>query len=63
MSTRWLSLPLSLTLFFPGGVTGEETPFKSQIVGVGLFKNGLAFVKRQATVPGPGTYRSRPGAL
>ncbi|MBI3409803.1 MAG: DUF4139 domain-containing protein [Planctomycetes bacterium] len=35
----------------------QEQPAKSKIVSVGLFKNGLAIVKREIEVPGPGTYR------
>jgi hypothetical protein len=35
---------------------GEETPVKSAIVSVGLFKNGLAVVRREVKIPGPGTY-------
>ncbi|MBN1674666.1 MAG: DUF4139 domain-containing protein [Kiritimatiellae bacterium] len=34
-----------------------EQTVESRIVSVGLFKNGLAVVKRRLTVPGPGTYR------
>lgn len=33
-----------------------DTPTKSKIVGVDLFKNGLAIVKREATLGKPGTY-------
>ncbi|MDP6554753.1 MAG: hypothetical protein QGG71_08805 [Pirellulaceae bacterium] len=35
---------------------GDETPLASRIVSVGLFKNGLAVVRRTATVPTSGTY-------
>jgi len=34
----------------------KETPVESRIVSVGLFKNGLAVVKRTVNVPGPGAY-------
>ena len=34
----------------------EEVPAKSGIVSVGMFKNGLAYIKRELKVPGPGTY-------
>jgi len=37
-------------------VRAEETPTKSHIVSVGLFKNGLAFVKREVTAGRSGTY-------
>jgi hypothetical protein len=33
-----------------------DTPVKSKIVGVDLFKNGLAVVRREATLAAPGTY-------
>jgi hypothetical protein len=35
----------------------EEKPAKSHIISLGLFKNGLAVVKRTVSVPGIGTYR------
>jgi hypothetical protein len=35
----------------------KEATAKSRIVSVGLFKNGLAVVKREVTVPGGGTFR------
>ena len=34
----------------------EPSPVKSRIVSLGLFKNGLAVVKRILEVPGPGQY-------
>jgi len=37
-------------------VRAEETSAKSRIVTVGLFKNGLAVVKREVTLGKPGTY-------
>lgn len=37
-------------------IAAEETPAKSGIVSVGMFKNGLAYIKRELKVPGPGTY-------
>jgi len=33
-----------------------DTPVKSKISGVDLFKNGLAIVKREVTLGKPGTY-------
>lgn len=52
-----LVLTLGLILAAPGSITrAAETPAKSRIVTVGLFKNGLAVVKRELTVGGPGTY-------
>jgi hypothetical protein len=57
MTTRRLLLALPVCLFLPTLLLAEESPVKSRIVSVGLFKNGLAVIKRQVTVPGPGTYR------
>ncbi len=37
-------------------VHADETPAKSRIVAVGLFKNGLAIVKREAILGRTGTY-------
>jgi hypothetical protein len=45
-----LSLPV-------GRLHAQEQPAKSKIVSVGLFKNGLAVVKRSIDIPGPGTFR------
>ncbi|MBN9120322.1 MAG: DUF4139 domain-containing protein [Planctomycetes bacterium] len=50
-------LALTLATMLPASpVTAAETPVKSKIVGVDLFKNGLAIVKREATLGEPGTY-------
>lgn len=35
----------------------KEATAKSRIVSVGLFKNGLAVIKREVIAPGAGTYR------
>jgi hypothetical protein len=35
----------------------EETLVKSQIVSIGLFKNGLAVVRRTVPIQGTGVYR------
>src|SRR5262245_19139162 len=45
-----LLLPLSQA-------SAQEQPAKSKIVSVGLFKNGLAIVKQQIDIAGPGRYR------
>jgi hypothetical protein len=37
-------------------IRADETPIKSKIVAVDLFKNGLAVVKREATLAKPGVY-------
>ena len=36
--------------------SAEETPAKSRVAAVGLFKNGLAVVRRVVNAPGAGTY-------
>lgn len=43
-------------LNFSGTARADDTPAKSRIVSIGLFKNGLAVIKRELTVDGPGTY-------
>lgn len=54
------SLPLTLTLgalvLTVAPAVAADTPVKSAIVGVDLFKNGLAIVKREVTLGKPGTY-------
>src|SRR6266851_901809 len=37
--------------------SAQETIAKSKIVSVGLFKNGLAVVKREVLIPKEGTFR------
>jgi len=37
-------------------LAAEEVPLKSRVVSVGLFKNGLAVVKREVKLPGNGTF-------
>jgi hypothetical protein len=37
-------------------ISADDTPVKSKIVGVDLFKNGLAIIKREATLGKAGTY-------
>ncbi len=47
-----------VTLFAVAGyVPAQETIAKSKIVSVGLFKNGLAVVKREVLIAKDGTYR------
>ena len=41
----------------PLTASAEEKSVPSRITSVGLFKNGLAVVKRTVTIPQPGTYR------
>ncbi|MCI0639238.1 MAG: DUF4139 domain-containing protein [Gemmataceae bacterium] len=48
---------LLLTAIFTQPVLGQETSAKSKIVSVGLFKNGLAVVKRLVEITEPGTFR------
>lgn len=48
---------LTLAALFCGRPLFAEEAAQSRIVSVSLFKNGLALVKRELTVPGPGAYR------
>jgi hypothetical protein len=38
-------------------IRAEESQLSSRFVSIGLFKNGLAVVKKSVVMPGPGTYR------
>ena len=50
-------IAIGVGLFLAGGpARADETPATSKIVAVDLFKNGLAVVKREVTLPKPGTY-------
>jgi hypothetical protein len=50
-------LTLTLVAVLPASpVTAADTPVKSKLVGVDLFKNGLAVVKREVTLGKSGTY-------
>lgn len=55
---RFLRVPLALAaLLAPAApALAADTPVKSAIVGVDLFKNGLAIVKREVTLGAPGAY-------
>jgi hypothetical protein len=59
MGMRSLICAVALTLSFVGvGSAGDgEKVVEGRIVSAGLFKNGLAAIKREVTVPGPGVYR------
>jgi len=46
---------LALLILAPAGA--DEQSVDSRITSIGLFKNGLAVVKRRVEVPMPGTYR------
>ena len=51
------TLLLLAALMLPAApASAADTPVTSKIVGVDLFKNGLAIVKREATLGKPGTY-------
>jgi len=54
MRHTWIVL-FALGLGMPGAVAAD-TPATSKIVSVDLFKNGLAVVRREATLGKPGTY-------
>jgi hypothetical protein len=52
---RWFALALAASLpTSPAGA--DDAPVKSKIVGVDLFKNGLAIVTREATLGRAGSY-------
>lgn len=55
MRTVWAAVIMLAT--FACGAWGQEMPAESRVVSVGMFKNGLAVVKRAVTVPAEGTYR------
>lgn len=56
MRTAWIiALGLSLVAHSTSAIAAD-TPAASKIVGVDLFKNGLAIVKREVTLGKPGTY-------
>jgi hypothetical protein len=48
---------VALAIVSSPAAAADEKPITSRIVSVGLFKNGLAVVRRQVVVPSPGTYR------
>ena len=56
---RTLSAALAFFLFTSAATAqeGKEQVAKSKIISAGLFKNGLAVIKREINLPGAGTYR------
>jgi hypothetical protein len=56
MHFKW-TLCLVATLAATPCASAQEATAKSKIVSVGLFKNGLAVVKREVFIDKPGTYR------
>jgi hypothetical protein len=48
---------VTLCVALPRAALADETAAAGRIVSVGLFKNGLAIVKMEVDVEGPGTYR------
>ena len=48
---------LAALLLTSGHLSADEKAIKSRITSVSLFKNGLAIVKREVCVPGPGDFR------
>jgi hypothetical protein len=53
---RALTLTVAALMLPASPALADDTPVKSKIVSVDLFKNGLAIVKREATLGKPGTY-------
>ena len=56
MRSKW-SWCILAALAVTSQADGQEAIAKSKIVSVGLFKNGLAVVKREVQIPKEGTYR------
>lgn len=56
MRSLQLTLTLGALVLTAAPAVAADTPVKSAIVGVDLFKNGLAIVKREVTLGKPGTY-------
>jgi hypothetical protein len=56
MRSKWSWCTL-VALAVTSQANGQEAIAKSKIVSVGLFKNGLAVVKREVQIPKDGTYR------
>lgn len=48
--------PVLGLVLFAGAARADETPVRGKIVAVSLFKNGLAVVRREATLGKAGTY-------
>lgn len=55
MRSMWLVTALTAAL--ASTLYGAEIPAESRIASVGLFKNGLAVIKRTIAIPAAGTYR------
>ena len=56
-SPGWLLALIALVPAGPAGLRAqEETAVPSRVVAAGLFKNGLAAIRREVKLPGPGTY-------
>lgn len=51
------SLVCLAVVLLAGPIRADEVPLASRVESLGLFKNGLAVVKRSVACPGPGTYR------
>jgi len=56
MRKSWMAGIAFLLVCALSAWSGEEQTVKSRIVGVGLFKNGLATIHREVKLPGPGTF-------
>ena len=55
-TSRVVALTLAACLLCVPVRAADETPMKSKIVAVDLFKNGLVVVKREVTLPKAGSY-------
>jgi hypothetical protein len=57
MRNPWVAtIALALLMCWAHSGAAEEHRVESRVVAVGLFKNGLATIRREVKLPGPGTF-------
>lgn len=59
-TTRAIALVAAVLVIPTSATAADETPVKPTIVGVDLFKNGLAIIQCEMTLPKPGVYAIDP---
>src|SRR3954454_6557957 len=57
MRTPWTAVGAAFLLAADATAAADEAAAKSRVVSVGLFKNGLAVVRCEVTLDGPGSVR------
>jgi hypothetical protein len=57
MRPQWTAVGAAVLLAAAGTAAADEPVAKSRVVSVGLFKNGLAVVRCEVTLDGPGSVR------